>query len=454
MFMSEMFDIGMDLSLLPEHKAIIDFGSSRDIFTIPDTTVKVKNLDFVPWGDNNDLPAVVQKKIGDSEIVGSNIDHLIKVAYGQGVQPMIRKVDGKDSWHEPCMDEDVLSFFEDNDVAGFFLEQCTDLVSFYNVFPEVIPNAGFDKIVSLRHKEAVFSRWAVADKNSGNIIWHGYSPKWGDGANDDNTELSNVLNRYNPVLDLQTRIRERKVKVGDARFIIPINIPTPGKVYYQEPPFYSIFKSGSYDYSMMLWNTKKLLLKQGIAVRYIVYISDKYWQWIFDEEGIDVLNKEAVRDRKEAEKLRFREFLSKPENAGKGIMALKKMTPSGASVVEEKYITVEEIKVGAKGGELLEDSSEVANYMSYAMGVFTQLVATVPGKNTGSLSGSDVREKYMVKAAMMAPVRDRLLRSLYFVKKFNNWPKDLVFVVPDYEFTTLDQNKSGKQLNVPTNANQ
>lgn len=448
----DMIDIG-GVTVLPELKAIFAPDKS-DVFRAPDTTVPVGDYQYAPWGDDNDLPAVVQKKIGDSEIVGSNVDHLRMVAYGQGVQPYIRKVDGKDVSYEPCMDEKVLQFFEDNDIAGYFLEQCTDLVSFHNVFPEVIPNKGLTEIVSLRSKEAVFSRWAVADKVTGRIIKHGYSPKWGDGANADNTEVSEVLDRFNPYKDLRDRIDSRKLKLDAARFIIPINLPTPGKVYYQEPPWWSIFKSGSYDYSMMLWATKKLLIKQGIAVRYVVYISDKYWEWIFQEEGIDTTNKEAVRERKELEKTRFRDFLSKPENAGKGIMALKKMTPAGSSVVEEKYITIEEIKTGAKGGEFLDDSSEVANYMSYAMGVFTQLVATMPGKNTGSLSGSDVREKFMVKAALMAPLRDRLLRPLYFVKKFNSWPDDLVFRVPDFEFTTLDQNKSGKQTNIQDNANQ
>jgi len=448
--MSDIMDIG-GITVLPEYQAIFAPDSS-DKFTVPTSTVTVGKNIYVPWGEDNMLPMDVMSKIGKSEVVGANLDHNIKLAYGQGVKPMIRVVDGKETYLQPCTDERVLNFMEDNDIAGYFLEQCTDMNAFYNVFPEIVLTKDFKSVYSLRHKEAAFSRWAIADKVTGNIIKHGYSPKWGDGANEQNTVVSNVLDRYNPFADLTTRIEKRSVKIGEARFIIPVNFPTPGKIYYQEPPYWSIFKSGSYDYSQMLWEFKKLLMKQGIAIRYIIYISDKYWEQIFKDEKIDTSNPEKVIARKELEKTRFRDFLGSDKNAGKGIMALKKMTPSGNSVVEEKYVTVEAIPSSMKGGEFLEDSSEVSNLMSYAMGVFTQLVATPPGKNTGSLSGSDVREKYMVKAAMMSPLRDRLLKPLYFVKRFNNWPKDLVFTVPDYEFTTLDVNKSGKQLNTSDDA--
>lgn len=450
--MSDIMNIG-GIDVLPGHQAIFA-PDSTDRFEVPTSTVTVGSNIFVPWGENNDMPQLVMKKIGDSEVVGSNLDHNIKLTYGQGPKPMLKMTEGRDTWLQECTDERVLQFIEDNDISGYFLEQCTDLNAFYNVWPEIILTRDLQSVYSIRHKEATFSRWGIADKKTGQIIKHGYSPKWADGANPENVELTSVLDRYNPYGDLTNRIANRSVKVGDARFIIPVSLPTPGRVYYQEPPFWSIFKSGSYDYSMMLWEFKKLLMKQGIAIRYIIYISNKYWDEIFKEEGIDKTNVEAVKKRKELERERFRSFLSSDKNAGKGIMALKTMTPSGNSVVEEKYITIEEIKTGEKGGEFLDDSSEVSNYISYAMGVFTQLVATTPGKNTGSLSGSDVREKYMVKAAMTAPMRDRLLKPLYFIKRFNKWPSNLVWTIPDYEFTTLDVNKTGKQLNTATNVNQ
>jgi len=79
------------------------------------------------------------------------------------------------------------------------------------------------------------------------------------------------------------------------------------------------------------------------------------------------------------------------------------------------------------------------------MSVHPNLIGSAPGKSGGAMSGTDKRELYMIKADMMKPYRDRLLKPLYLVKRFNNWPATLEFIVPDFEFTILDKNKSGKQ---------
>jgi hypothetical protein len=452
--MSDIFQVG-NFTLLKEAQAIIAMDPSRDMFEEPTTVwINCDGNKVAMWGDDNDLPAEIMAKIGVSEVVSANLHFNTQLTYGQGIKPMLKVVEGKESHLEECDDKEVLDFFEDNDIAGYFLEQCSDMNAFFNVFPEIILTKDITKIISLRHKEATFSRWGLADGNTGEIIKHFYSGRWNSNTQSSNYVMTDVLNRYNPLRDLNNRIANRKIKPGEARFIIPVNFPTPGRIYYQQPPFWSIFQSGSYDYAIMLWEFKKLLLKQGLAIRYIIYISDKYWDIIFAEEKIDRNSPDKVKARKEEEFQKFRDFLGSSANAGKGIMALKKMVMSGTSAMEEKYITIEEIKTTSKGGEYLEDSSEVNSTMSYAMSVYTQLIGSTPGKTGGSLSGTDKREMYMIKSALMKPYRDRLLRPLQLIKKFNKWPDNLVFTVPDYEFTTLDVNKSGKQLTTPDNVDQ
>ena len=36
--------------------------------------------------------------------------------------------------------DEIITFFEENNLARYFLEQCTDLHWFYNVFPELVSN--------------------------------------------------------------------------------------------------------------------------------------------------------------------------------------------------------------------------------------------------------------------------------------------------------------------------
>ncbi len=426
---------------IPELKAIIAQTPSHDVFEEPDSPVTIGKYKIAPWGEDNKLPAQVMDMIGKSEVVGTNNHFNVLMSYGQGVKPLLKLPDGDKFKYTDCTDERVLEFFEDNDIPGYFLEQCSDLSTFFNVFPEIILTADYKRIYSLRHKEAVYSRFGVADKN-GNIINHYYSSKWGDGANEDNITQTAVLSKFNTLKDLREKAAKR---VKTPRFILPINFPTPGKFYYARPPFWSIFRSGSYDFSTMIWEFKKALLKNGLKHKYIIYVSEQYWSKIFDEEKIDTNDPVKVKERKEEELKKFKDFISDGNSSGKGMMIHKKMVPSGNTAIEEKYITIEKVPLDLQGGEYLEDSSEVSNMISYAMSVHPNLIGSAPGKSGGAMSGTDKRELFMIKAALMKPYRDRLLKPLYLVKRFNNWPANLEFIVPDYEFTTLDKNKSGKQ---------
>lgn len=440
-----------DIAYMPEAKAIFMMDEDTDAFEEPLSTIQIGNYRIVPRGDTNNQPEVVLKKIKHVEVVAQNLNFKIATCYAQGVKPMIRIKDGDKFRLEECEDEKVNNFFEDNDIKGYFQEQCSDVQTFQDIFPEIVLTKDLKSIYSLRSKESTFSRWGVCDSNTGQIVKHFYSAGWHDGtANESNTVVTDVLNRYNPYQDLVNRIQNRKVSVP--RFILQCSPQQPGKLYYQTPAYWAIFRSGWYDVARMIPAFKKALIKNGLSVRYIFYVSKKYWENIFREEKIDTNDIEKVKARKTEELERFRNFLSNAENSGKGLMAVKEMIAAGSSAVEEKYITVESIKVDIKGGEFLEDASEVHSILSYGMGVQSSLVASSFGKSSSNISGTDKRELFMINSALMQPTRDKLLRPFYLIKRFNNWPANLVFVVPDYDFTSLDNNKSGKELKTTSNA--
>lgn len=434
-----------NITIMPGLAAIINDSDSHDLIEDPKETITLGGEDKIaPWGHDNDLPDKVFEKIMKSDVAASNLMFNIEACYGQGIKPMMRRIVNNQVTYEECTDERVLNFFEDNDINGYFHEQCSDLVTFFNTFPEIVLTGDGSKVYSLRHKEAMFSRLGVVNKK-GVIEKHYYSAKWNSengSANKDNTVISDVLSYYNPYQDLTDRIGKG---TKNRRFICLVRFPVPGHVYYPKPYFWSMFRSGSYDFSSLIWKYKKTLLKNGLAIRYIIYIDEKYWQIIFDEEKIDRNDPKKVKERKEEEFTKFRNFLSDEHNQGKGLMALKKTIQTGSGALVEKYIEIEEIKTSSKGGEFIEDSSEVNNVMSYAMGVHPNMIGANPGKTGQSMSGTDKRELYMIKSAMMKPFRDRILQPLYLVKRFNKWPQEMEFIVTDYQFPTLDQNKTGKQ---------
>lgn len=425
-----------------EARAVVAFRGTSDLFTLPDKPIAITETDLVvPWGADNKLPLYVMDQIGKSEVVGSNLLFNIEAGYGLGIKPMKRVVKPEGITYEECTDERVLAFFENNDIDGYFLEQLSDMMTFFNVFPEVIVNEAGTEIVSLRHLEATFSRWGSIPNGGRELAYHYYFSEWGDKM-PDKADLvkTSVLSRYNTLDDLRSKVAKK-----DRRFVLQVSMPTPGRTYYSAPYWWSIFKSGWFDLSVMIPNFKKALLKNHLAVRYVIYVSDAYWEECLRLANIqngDLASEKRVREETAT---KLMEFLQNEEGKGGGIIATKRFSPyARGGGDDERYIEIVPIKPEIEGGEFIEDSEEASNIISYAMGVHPSLNGATPGKTGGSLGGSDKRELYSIKQAMMRPFRDRLLKPLTLIKNFNGWDKDIVFGVPEFQFTTLDVAKSGK----------
>ena len=65
-----------------------------------------------------------------------------------------------------------------------------------------------------------------------------------------------------------------------------------------------------------------------------------------------------------------------------------------------------------KGGEYIDDLEEVSNILCYGMGQHPSLIGAAPGKNK-SINGTEARELFIIKQAMLKPIRDRILLPLF-----------------------------------------
>ncbi|MDR0661225.1 MAG: hypothetical protein LBG19_10620 [Prevotellaceae bacterium] len=429
--------------------AILDVPSSKSLFNDEELSpVNIGNYKIAPWGEDNNLPAAVVEKAEASEVVNSNLLFNTQVCYGTGPKPMKRIIEkGKVVETVELFEGAEFDFFQDNDISLYLLEQMTDLNYFGNAFPEIILSGDRNKVVSLRSKSAVFSRWGVMD-NKGAINWHYYSAKWKDNPSEKDIEKTFVLEEFNPLAELRNIIKARSQHTP--RYIIPVYMPNPGRVYYPRPSWWSVFKSGWYDHAVMIPAIKNAISKNKLGVKFIIYISNKYLEDIFKTEGIDAGDKKAVSERINKEKTTLNDFLTGLKGSGKSLLTKKDLVASGNTAIPEKYIEIEPIKNDLSGGELIEDSEEVSNMLCYAMGIHPNLIGAIPGKGKGgSMSGTDKRELFMIKQALMKPFVDRVLRPFNLIKRFNNWDKNFFVGVPEFQFTTLDQNKSGKQVTLP-----
>lgn len=438
------------VSLFPEIRSVLVMDSGSDFrldYDIEPVTVG-KNYKVAPWGMDNLLPNHLLKKVGNNDIVSANLKFNRDVCFGLGPKliRVLARNKGKITDYEEVTSGDEFDFFERNDIPMFMLQQLTDMVYFYNAFSELGWDTKKTKLSTIRHREAVFSRWSMADA-AGNINWHYYCSQWDKNPSAKDIICTKVLDEFNSIQELTSVAAKRP------RLIWPAYMPSPGKPYYSRPEWYSIFTSGWYDHSTMVPKLKKAILKNQLGVKYIIYVAPEYFDDIFRKEGIDRNDRAACKERIDKEKKAFSDYLAGEDNANKTIMSLKKILPTASgNAAEQKWIEIIPVQNDLKGGEYIDDTESTANIICYAMGVHSALIGATPGKNSNTIGGSNARELFLMKQALMKPVVDRCMRVLKVVKQFNNWDPDVMVTIPEYIFTTLDQNKSGKEESTNNNA--
>lgn len=418
--------------------------------------IKVDDYSVAPWGPENDTPQKVMDKIDKAEIVGTNAAFNWKVAYGQGPRlvDVVRDPDtNRIMSFKDVIDGEPYNWFMRNNVPLLQQEIMTDLTHFANAFPVLIagdkqPFGGRKGIKGIAHREAMFSRWGLDKRKQ--INKHLYCANWDDNPTKDEIQESYVVDEFNAVEDITKRLTLGK----DTRLCFPIYLPSPGRPYYSYPSWWSIFRSGWYDQLTSIPALKKAILKYNLGVRFIIYIADEYFK---EKEELLNIEKEDHKARKDLYKEvvnQLQEQVTGEENAGKGIVSKMKLMPNGnGSASFEKLMTVDTIKNDISGGEYLTDYETGANIISYAMEVHPSLVGAVPGKNSNSLSGSNIREIFIMKQSMSKPLTYLSLQWWPIVREINGWDRNLEIVMQDSLFTTLDNAKSG-EIKVANNTNQ
>lgn len=447
-----------DVLYCKEAQAILMMPNKASIFIDEKHLLptQVGKYSVAPWGVSNLLPQHVMDKIDRVEVVGANANFNWQVCYGLG--PKLQKLVYSDNPKEQVLDAkgniiggkvvdrldihagEEYDWCQRSDISMYMQEVLTDLSYFANAFPVLVPAKDHKSIYSIVHREAMFSRWGI-DKDTGLILSHLYSSKWDDNPGDSDIEESYVIDEFDDVLDILSHLQGKN---PPDRLCYPIYMSSPGRPYYSYPVWYSIFRSGWYDHLASIPELKRAILKHNLGVKHIIYISPNYLEDKAKQAGIKENDQKAADELKDKLVKEINDTLTGEENAGKALASLAKTIPSGNGTAVEKYFTIEKVDNNVQEGEYLTDYETGANVVSYAMGVHPSLIGATPGKNSNSLSGSNIREIFMMKQALSKSMIDRAMRPFAAIKKINKWPSDYVITLPEYTFTTLDEAKSGK----------
>lgn len=422
------------IELNDSRAAVVSEVTSPDVYST--TTAKpipvsgVTNRGYVPWGEENDMPAQIVKKVQASDVMNPNMYFNVLCGYGRGLE--VTPESG-------LMADDQKLFFRRNRAPLFIWETQTDLKHWFFAICVLLVSRDGKKVTRLVHKEADSCRFETCNPNNGKIE-KVFFANWEDNPDRRDIESVVLLDYNDPWYDLMVQLgREPDDKTGIKKdsgirkFAYLIKIPTARKKYYPFATYQSNFLSGWYDTAAMVPKAKNAKMKNGMSIRYHVEIHRDYWTVLFSAEQITDPEKQLARKKKEFNNIK--EFLSGIDNQDKVWWSGYYVDPNGK---EQRMVRIHVIDSKKEGGDWIEDAEEAANFQCYAQGVHPSLNGATPGKSKGSMSGSDARERYTMKQALEKPVRDLILEVYYLINDVNGWP-ETKYEIGDLMLTTLDK---------------
>ena len=402
---------------------------------------------YVPWGDDNLRPNEVLELIRKDEVMSSNMYFNIQASYGLGLT-YTRKDKSE------VTDQEIIDFFKYNRPTKYLFEQQTDMKHFFWSVSVLILSGDGKKIVKLRHKDVVYCRLETCNPKTG-ALEHLFFGNWEKGEpKPEEREEIELLDVNDPLGDLMVRMGKlpdddgkTKTPTKTRKFAMLNRIPIPGNKYYPFPYYWSFFNSGWYDIKQLIPAGKKAKFKNGLILKYHIEINAKYWDHICDEENITDPELRTARIIKEKENIKS--FLAGMENSGKVWFSGFYVDPTGK---EQSMVRINLINNLKEGGDWIEDTEEGASMACYAQGNNPGMIGVTPGKTTGQMNGSNIRELFTMKQGLEKSVKDIILEPYFVIKNYNEW--DLELEVPFMMLTTLDKKTDATEKTTDPNANQ
>lgn len=389
-----------------------------------------KTLEYMPWGGDDLMPYKILDLIERDETLNTCLMWNAQMCYGSGLQYNTEVC-------TPAVASAVDSFLLDNQLSAYFMGVAQDLKHWGFSVSVIVLSNDRKSIVRLYRKEAMYCRFTPADAN-GNLTTVLYA-NWRSLTSPNNIEVIPLLNELAPFDDLKERIDAKK---NVFKFAILTRFPTADHTYYPIPYWASIFRSKWYNIKQHIATAKEAKIKNTAPLKYLVEISDKYFDRIFRREHIT--DKKKQIERVNQEKQNILDFLTGAENSGKTWFSNFYVSPDGK---EQHEVVVTKIDSSKEGGDWESDIQEAVNMICFTLQVHSNLVGSVPGKSQTNNSGSDKRELYTIAQALQKPYHDLMFGVHNLIIRFNGW-KAVKVVVPFIQLTTLDENTDAKKVTI------
>lgn len=412
---------GMDASVAFVPSEIV-FREDKEITPVP---IGDSGMSYIPWGAKNQLPYDIIDRFETDETLGVCASIQTETCYAAGLSYLV----DDDVTLAPGVAEEIENFELDNDLNSYYLGVCKDIKMFEMAVSVLILSEDGTRITNVFRKHASYCRFSPHDE-TGHIPYV-LSANWRQPV----TDVSEV--EQIPLLDnrrLRQHLKELAAR-GHRKLAVLTMLPGADSMYYPIPVYGALFRGKWYNIKRYIGIAKEAKLRNSAPIKYLIEISNRYWDNLFMHEHI--VDPAKKQEKINLVKQEMIDFLTGAKNSGKAIFSNFFSSPDGKEIHDIKITKIESEK---EGGDWASDHAEAINMLCFALRVHSNLVGSVPGKSQTNNSGSDKRELYVISQALQKPYRDCLLRIHRLIIDFNGW-KGVKVRSPIYQLTTLDEHK-------------
>lgn len=348
-----------------------------------------------------ELPALI-KKYTDMLYSGGMV-------YGKWV------MDGDKRVFERIYDAEIENWLTDTNINLYLQEAYADAKWYSNAFAELTYDGRGKKngqIVSISIQEAMFCRWSKQnDKGKKEKVY--VSANWDVNNGSDKVGYEAIDPYFKP----RNQIENLK---GDVLYYPLIFPDVPGKVYYQQPSWHSLFDGKIFElYELQLLN-ELYYLKNGMNLRFHVEVDESYFERKYkDWKGKKT---EEITAIFKAELEAFNKLFSGVDKSGKSMLTLKHFDQR--TKAEYSEWTIHEIKPTQLQDTNIQAMNQKTLVKCRALGMDPTLIGPVGESRSSNSngSGSNNRTSFHIHNIVNKPIHDQVASPFNSTIKYvNGW---------------------------------
>lgn len=454
-----------NVGFLKGGNAAVTFTENYESGTAPENIEFCNKYKIAVWGEDNRFPQNIINQMDGYGLGKEALNWKARMYFGGGIVP--GTVTGYDKNGEVFVPadrvahKDVYNFIEAPWMHRFMLEYLQDIAWFINAFPEMILTNDCTKISHFVHQESCDCRIDQLDKSGkSNKVY--LSKFWGaskdqiarfnpdkpvQGMQNTDVKLNSLdkslvqavdcIDMYSPLKSLQKIAEAKKGKKGLKSAILPVNLPSVGKTYYQLAAWDGARLAGWIKIANKIPMLVQLMYKKAFKIKYHIEIPITHFYEKFGTEVWNEMTADAKDDAKKSVLIEMDNFLTDEESGFNSFV-----TFFGVNQINQSdfgRVKIEAIKDTASiDKELVTGSAADQQFLIAANINPTLFGAATIGTGQQRSGGSDIREAFLVYCAGLNLERQVLLAPLYLARDFNGWDKNIVFRFQDTVLTTLD----------------